>query len=614
MLMIPNTRLNMAEVDAMLPELGFAPSFEKDARAAVRRSVVAYNDRLARIVTDLGTFDAKWGRGRVSKAPKGFTTPAQFVRWRKDLRAVLVRLEGATAVRATLSPGWAHLMGLVRDNQGRGKLLGENADLTVGAVARVASQQGVEPGALTAAWTSRAAACLGRSLRKSFERGLGRVNDLRERAADLADFAGLLPAEHLPKPTALVSKPSSWRRRAANPPAAQVWLDFDEIMMTRRYGEDGKAFEGDPGAIGENTADAYETSLNWLLRELLALDLLDEGCGLAEVITHPNLVAAVNGWIKAREARGQSTKKSTLYNHVVRLTRIAIEHLEPSPKDERRMREMRKNKIVRTASVDRMGAGRLDWIQTFDRDPGMQDRAHRLPETLMAAARAVLAKVDAGGRVRPTVVMEALRQGVAAAQAAILFRASPVRRDNLRTARMRGEGAEFDVHHLVQDDRLREVRLRIPGERVKNKREVDEVGDDDLAPIIRWYLKEVRPRLCEAHPFGKNCLDSAYLFPSTTDAPMERSVFWDHFRRGTRSVGFDMEMHMARHVTAYWILSVDPNGWADAAAVLGDSVATVRKYYGWLSVRAASERGRAKVRDARAGRRRHREGDYADAA
>lgn len=200
--------------------------------------------------------------------------------------------------------------------------------------------------------------------------------------------------------------------------------------------------------------------------------------------------------------------------------------------------------------------------------------------------------------------------GVAAAQVGILFRASPVRATNLRTLRLRGDGAEFKCTDLLADPRLTELRVVIAGDQVKNGESIDQIADDDLAPIVRWYLREIRPRLIGAHPFSKAYVDSDYLFPSTSTAPMERSVFNRNFRDGLREVGFEMELHQARHVSAYFILSVDPNGWDDAAALLRVDVATARRHYGWMDTHRASAAGREKLREARKRANRHHKGTF----
>lgn len=602
----------MKDVEIQLPDLGYAASFEKNLLAAIRKCAKVYRTDLSRIPADPAAFDRKWGKGRIHTVPTPFTSARQFRTWRKNVRMVLTRL-GGVPLHMPLIPACAIVLETVRDNQGKGKILGANSDLTIGVVLREASRDGLSLSGLTADWIDRAALRLSNALRKSFRRGLTGINRMVERQDELPNLAGLLPESPLPQPGKLRPAVNSWRRSANNPAAALVWSDFDRIMHLKQYGEDGQQIEGTPVEFKQSSIEGYETTLNWLLRELAAQDMIEDGADLKEAITHPNLVAAINYWITARKARGQSVDKSTLHGHVSRLVHLAIGYLEISPKEENRLIELRRKPAIRTKSVGKMSASRECWIRDFDRDIAKQEKAHLLPDLLMKRSQAILARARGNRKVRPGEIMIALRMGVAAVQVAILFRASPIRATNLRTLRMRGEEAELDTEDLMQDPRLRELRLQVPGEQVKNNADIDEIADDDLAPIVHWYLTEIRPRLISAHPFGKNHVDSDYLFPSTTEGPMERSGFAATFRAACLEVGFDMEMQQARHVCAYWILSVDPNAWGEAAALLGDDEMTVRKYYGWLNERRASEAGRQKLREKRAFSGKHRQEDYADA-
>lgn len=603
----------MKDAEIQLPGLGYAPSFEKNLRASIRKCSKVYQTDLGRITADLSAFDRKWGKGRVHFVPAPFRSATEFKTWRKNVRMVLTRLTGVPQ-RSSLIPACATVLAEILNNQGKGKILGANSDLTIGVVLREASRDGLSLSGLTADWINRAALRLPNALRKSFRRGLTGINRMVERQDELPNLADLLPKAPLPQPKRLRPAVNSWRRSANNPAATLVWSDFDRIMHLKQYGEEGPQIEGTPTEFAQTSIDAYANTLNWLLRELVAQDLLEDGADLKEAITHPNLVAAINHWIVARKARGQSAETSTLHCHVSRLVHLAITYLDASPKEAKRLVELRRKPAIRTKSVGKMSVSRELWIRDFDRDIAKQEKAHFLPELLMKRSQAILARTRGNRKVRPGEVMMALRMGVAAVQVGILFRASPVRSTNLRTVRMRGEEAEFNTEDFMQDPRLRELRLHVPEEQVKNNADIDEIADDDLAPILRWYLTEIRPRLISAHPFGKNHVDSDYLFPSTSEHPMERSGFAATFRAACREVGFDMEMHQARHVCAYWILSVDPNAWGEVAALLGDDEMTVRKYYGWLNERRASEAARQKLREKRAFSGKHRQGDYTDAA
>lgn len=605
---VPRT---MLDLERLLPSLGYSTSSEANVRAAIRKCSAAYNQPdLARIPAGLGAFERKWGTGRVSFLAHGFKTKAQFLRWRKDTRAVLRRTTVAPASRTPLLPAWAEIVGCVQENQGKGKLFGPNSDITLGRLAREASADGRLLDGLDAAWIDRASRRLRDEERKSFRRGIGVANRIIAQAAVLPEIVQHLPVCPLPEPTPLRDAPSIWLRSTGHSAMAPLWAEFDAITARKRFGESGPQVKNEAAGFKESSAKAYERAVEWVLKQAFKNDPLDtdDEPELKDVITHTNLVLASNAWIDARESRGQPTDKGTLHAHVTKLVHLATVYLDVSDKERSRLLDLRRKKSIRTKSVGRMSVDRENWIREFDANPVLQRATHRLPEYLQRKSQAILDQLKTNKPPRPTKVMTALRIGVAATMAAVLLRASPVRAANLRHLRYQGEDPDFriDWHNGA-------VRVVIPGEQVKNGAEIDDDGDDDLTPILKWYLKEIRPRLIAAHPFNRPFVDSDYLFPSTSAAPMERSMCASWYRIGCDTAGVPMTLHQARHISVYFILSADPNAWADAAAVLHIDEITVRKHYAWMNSKRANDAGRAKLREARKLAKKHRKGEFEDA-
>ena len=377
---------------------------------------------------------------------------------------------------------------VVRDNQGKGKLFGANTDLTLGVLAREASADGRLPTALDLPWIDSRNRSLRGEPRKQFKRGVRAMNRVIAIAAVLPEIAHLLPLDPLPEPAPLRDPSTIWLRSAGHPGAAALWSEFDEIIQLKRFGEGGPQIEGEPAQFGKGSADAYGRALEWLMKGLALAEVLDadDEPDLSELITHANLVAATNNWIARREARGQPTDKGTLHGHITKLVHIATAYLRISEKERRRLIDLRRNKRVRTQSVGRMSASREGWMREFDASPAQQRAAGRIPETLQKRARAILARIGTGRPPMKDELMSALRMGVAAAIAAVLFRASPIRAANLRHLRFRGDTADFRIA-----DGRRDARVTIPGSRTKNCAFIDDPGDDDLMPIIDWYLREI---------------------------------------------------------------------------------------------------------------------------
>ncbi|MDH2329081.1 hypothetical protein QCN27_19735 [Cereibacter sp. SYSU M97828] len=601
----------MADVEALIPSLGYAPTFQKNILGSIRRCPDVYGETPERISACSTAFTEKWGRGQIrGKIPACFKTENQFRTWRKNVRMVLIRLEdgGKPAAKADDCDA---ILAYVRANQGKNRLLGANSDLTISVVLREAAKTETAVAAISQAWIDETSLALTTTNRKSFRRGIAGLNRLIAATEIDANIAILLPKKPLPDPTALRPDKGAWRRRASNPAAAQIWKDFDRIMHIKMYGTDEDQFFGTPRTFKASSAASYETALNWLLRELAALGRLSGTPGLKQVITSDNLYNVSQAWMADRQGRGLPTDTSTLHNHIAKMANLAVNHLDATKAEADRFKLIQKNDVIRNKSVGHMSVRRLDWIKDFARDEAKQHKAMFLPEILMKRADAILDRWDAGGKpLGPTQKMLALKLGITATQIAILFRAAPIRSANLRHLTMRGKAAGLDVTALERDPRLTELRLWVCKSTVKNGVDIEQMGDKALGPVVAWYLKRIRARLVADHPFNKNYIDSDYLFPSTHDGPMERSNFAATFREGCRAVGFDMEMHQARHVSAYWILSIDPNAWGEAAALLGDDEMTVRNYYGWLDTRLASEKGRQKLQELHTAGRKNKRGSY----
>jgi len=501
-------------------------------------------------------------------------------------------------------------METVMENKGKGRILGCNSHLSIAVLARWASREDYAPSELTERWINEINRKLTSEDRKTFRSGIKRFNTLIENRDVLPGITDLLPETYVARPQSLSAAQNPWRRSENHPPSWLIWDQFEEIMHLKQYGNEDLQLEGTPVDFADSSVKAYENTLNWFLRELFLADRLDDNDtpNLADIVTAENLVTACNGWIISWRSKGPPTETSTLHNYVTKLVHLAIKYFDPSDSEVKRLNEIRRKKAIRTESVGGMSESRLKWIKAFANDPEKQAKTHRLPEALMNKANRILALENTAHPPAQAKIMSALRMGITAMQVAILFRVSPVRSSNMRTARFRGEDAEFTI-----DPRLKRMRLDVPGCQVKNGADIGEFADDDFAPIFEWYINIIRRRLIDKHPYGaaNNWVDSDFLFPSTSEQSIGGPMFASNFKHGCKEIVFDMHMHQARHVCAYWILSVDPNAWAEAAALLHISETMLRKYYAWMDTVKASEAARQKLFKERKSIQKHRVGSYA---
>jgi hypothetical protein len=611
----PVSPRTMAEVLGGLDGLGFAPGTIRNIRPAIKRCEVIYNAPLARISADPGDFDRRWGTGRVRTFPSGFKSLEEHVNWRKRVRQALDRASGAApAPKANMLPEWRRLVEFCSENGGVGRRLGPKMDMTLGVLGAHASAAGRTPRDLDAAWLETMAATLKGRRRRTFRRAPGVLSKLVAMAPSLPEIIDILPDGPVAAPApALRACPL---RRTVNAPETRgLWAEFD-VWVARRRGRDalGRPIPPEHSDFGARAAASYEDNLKTALSMLLDAGSVQRGAPicLRDVCNADAIETAARAW-NARQIDGEVRSDSTtLHTLVCRLGHLAEAHGADAT-EIARITMIRKRVKDACGRVGLMSARREKWIRDFAANPARQRALHALPEILMRRAGPILAKWDdlkrKGKKGSQRQRMEALSLGVAACAFAILHRGSPLRAANLRCLRHEGDNA-----HLLHDVTTGKRRISIPALEVKNRREVDATCDDDAGPVIDWYLREIRVRLVADHPYGVKMMDSDCLFPSTrSDTEMEETTFAKHCRIGGRAAGLDIDLHTARHVTAYVILNANPNAWAEAAAVVNISVPTLKKHYAWLDDQKACAAGRTILREQRSASRRHRKGSFADA-
>lgn len=599
---------SMAAVAAALAGLGYGPSYFRTVRAALHKAAKVYDRPLARIPACPDAFEERWGRDP-GYVRFGFTSLKQFRAWRSTMRGVLARFARRRVTGdwrgAPRDGAWRRIADFVRDAAPGLGLVSRGAFMPFATFVSVAAEDGIAPAAVDEARIARALVRLGYGRRKRCLAGLGVFNALIASPAAQAALPGLLPAAPIAPPPRPVAKGGYAGFLPAEIPPA-VRADFDAWLDRKRHGAfgDGLTKGDDKTAFTDSSARAYGHAIGWLWRTLAAAGRIDPGgvAGLADLLTCRNILDAARLFRERRAdpASGLARDAGSLHAYVGKTTRIALEHCAVPPAEREKLRELRRHRFVRTPSVAGMASDRAQWLRDLARDDRLQRRLLGLPELLTGLSRDILARwdalADAGKRVER---MRGLKLGVAAAQAAILFHGKPIRAGNLRHLRI-----WCDERTLVlPSGRARSMLLSIPGEEVKNGKPIEGELDPEAWPVLRFYLGEVRPRLIEAHPFGRNCADSSYLFCSPRpDRPMEASVFAAAYAAAMREAGLDMTLHLARHASVFFLLDEDPNAWAEAAELLGDTETTVHRHYAFMSERKVHRAARATLRRARVAR------------
>ncbi len=215
-----------------------------------------------------------------------------------------------------------------------------------------------------------------------------------------------------------------------------------------------------------------------------------------------------------------------------------------------------------------MSVERDAFIKLIERNPAIARAIVSGPRLLQAEAEAAIAMWDdLGTRARG----EALHLSMGAALIALQL-ARSVRSRNLNGMLIDGPDAE-----LLRP--LRESRpwLDIHRSRTKNRRPIEgEIPDRQWRVIVSW-LDEGLPRWCAAK--GIDIETNQLLVPGPKGV-LGRQSFNKIWNRCVERLGVPgLQPHMMRHVAATLWLAVNPGDYATVAAFLGDSIATVEKFY-----------------------------------
>jgi hypothetical protein len=599
---------NMQDLYDDLDGLGYSPSVVNQIRPRIRDCAKIYNRPLCQIDADYDAFVDRWGTGRVAALAKGFKSHDHFVEWRKRVRGALSRVQVKPKVESRVLPEWQAILDVVKEHSGPGKALGPHRAHGVRVLAETASAEGRRPEQLDGAAITRIAAPLKTKRRRTFKSGIGTVNDLFDHPALIAPLRPSFPDALLPQPDRVKSVPST-RRRGGSNAAPEFWSDFD-AFVARKRGRDGvgRPIPAQESDFKPRTAQTYENALTNATGVLERAGVLLPGdtLTLRDLCSLETITRVADLW-QVRMLDGEVDRDApTLHLTVERLSHIAVYSKFLRKKDRKKLQKLRDKVRKKAKRRSHMSASREVWIKAFSRSTPQQLAVHGMPEKLMRDAQKILDDwKHLKKKKRHKIRMRALHLGIAAVQSAILFRGSALRASNLRGLPFRGDDAQL---FFGQDDR--DVHISIPAALVKNGVEIEAEFDDDARPIIDWYLREIRPRLVNDHPYGHHLADGDWLFPSTCmDKPMEETTFADHYRVGVEAVGLDMTLHQARHITAYFILDEDPSALALAAAVLGDDVSTVEAHYAWMDGVKAVIEGRKLLQQSRKNARKHSRGE-----
>ncbi|TLP45426.1 hypothetical protein FDK21_11730 [Cohaesibacter sp. CAU 1516] len=600
----------LADVKAyILSQYAQSPSSAlANERAAINKAPLYYDVASLRdIPADPNAFLKKWGRGKVRICPPDFANLMQFKAWRKHAKSALNRywqhVHPAIKSDAGLLPDWKKLIYFAKANGGVDQPLPPHLDKSIGAIGRAASAAGLHIYDLTTENTQPLINALRGSAKRSARLGVVRINDLINRRDEFPEIAELLPTEEI-----IVSQKQShpadkYSRRSGHPLSNDLWSDYKAFVIAKRGTDDlGRPIPAKYTKFSTRTEQAYANVIQQVIRVLINFEYLvgDEALRLRDICNGNMIEMFARCW-NTRQIEGQVKIGGHNLYAMVNKQKVMATYLGADKTEIDKIKILLSKIKNSSPDMSEMSEERQEYLRNFLRNEELQAKLFRSPELLMKLSRKILSNWDKAPQHQR---MLALKMGSAACANAILYRASPVRAGNLITLKFRGEERNI----FINDD---DLRIQLQSAAVKNRKAINHEADDDAAPIVQWYISHIRPKLINDHPYRAKLCDSDYLFPSTSFArPLDLTTFYDHYRDGCGVIGLDLTIHLARHISATIILAEDPNAWAQAAAVLGDNISTVKKYYAFLDMDRVSKEGREILEQAVKRARGYKKGQY----
>lgn len=586
------SNLTLQDVYDRLDELGYSPTTYRDVRRDLQRAPQLHGVASLRdIPADLDAFDALW-RDRGDALVLGFSSPRAFKLWRTHVRGAIRRARGEAVVASTTrDDAWRPILDQLAAE-------GVNRDKKLIMVAQRARREGLGPKDIDADWVAARHAALQSPRRSSFRQGVAVLNGLVERANEHLEIRGVLPAAAIPLPE------TNARKRFGGLELPRGFHDdLARFIDHYRRARDDLEDDEEVGEPSRRDRD-YVCAVSWLVRELVHAGEIgaEEVTDLSAVVDVDLVRRAAKSFRDRREAGETKAEASTLHSYVGTIKAIAAIWIGASEEEIREYRKLMNKKSVKTKNVNRIAHDREKWLKkvVLSRDSTIRDTVLTMPDTLMRSADRDLARWS---ELSVSDRMRAIRTAAAACQTAIMLRTMALRKANVRNLRFRGR-----TPTLILPGRTRGARIEIPGDEVKNRRDLSGPVPQSAWPIVRRWLEVYRPLLVDHHPTGHDAADSDFVFPSTSpDRPMSVNSIDRCFNYAASTLGVGLTPHMTRHVVAAIVLHRDPTKLEVVADFLGDTPATVKKNYTFLDTQRASEDAQSQLaKETTAARRRRR--------
>lgn len=554
-------RLSLEDVRNIIASSSeLAEATRRDYEAQIDKFLVISNaNRLADIPANLSAFCRRHAKKDFPR--EHFRTHKAYLAWRKKMVSILKRALGVFAQaqeRRVRQDDWAVLLtewSIIRPGRNSGKL-------AIGLLADEARKSGLGPGDLEFDWLVDLMDKLPPGRRTAILRSVRLLEKARAESPSIDMLLGGAP----------LSDPAIVRRAAGSTLPAQLERQLFSLVEAHCGGEIDEISNERIGRKAKATFDSYRAALRKYLRSALASGTLPHSADIADAFERPVFIEVMRLW-NSETRRSHRISDRSKRSYVSCIMTLAAECGQDVGFMKKAL-DLNPNLKNGRAEANTMPLETRNFCMRLLRFRDSEMIFKSLHLRFRDQAVSLLSAAT------PTSLCDfrIVQLGVLAAFSAIALWGVPLRIDNLRCLRHRGENPTL----VLPNGGRQRAYLLIPEQDVKNRKPIRahiSDGPTRALEIIEWYLDVIRPRV----PWADR---SNYLFPGYEGELISAGALRGWLQDHGRNLGLPMNPHNFRHGLASIYLRDHPGEYSQAARLLCNTPETVRAHYAWIDEEA----------------------------
>lgn len=507
--------------------------------------------------------------------------------WQSRLRTICRRLEGVPVVRST--PAWDSFLGHIRD-VGEKRTYSEEALIPITSTFRaIAVEAGIEPHEMTRDWLTGAIKGATKKRRDSLKSGLKLLDDL---------WPDLPERQRPPEPFGSIRITSEKRRSLPLPP--RVTAELETYLASRVVGDTAQGFTRavsvKKGIDPKQSTNIYRQAVGWLYDSLCVVGELDPDAdiGLNDLANLEWLSKTAFEALSEIEADAGTPRTfpwkpiepETIYNRTGSLITIFkstvpdfdighIEIFDPTKKNLVKKNPEGLRKILSSHCSDEMTDEHRAFCRVLVTN---EEKQHLFLNMHMICWEQAQSRWKTYVQQTQHEKNKTINLCVLATMLALVvnipFRARTV-------CEMVLEGSQSDLS-LPKD--AKKIAFHVAPARMKTRERFDaDVEDDKLSKprkILEWFIAGPRKELLRK----PKLLPEANRRPERLFCGIGEARYNRILGSWTEDVGMRMTTHLFRHSLASFLINCCDVPVADAARMLGNSIAVAERRYVFLDV------------------------------